>query len=57
MGALPGLKEWWPIKAYRPCPSLQGAGMNYSRYVASQASLFCTQFGIAHAIHTVCSEG
>ena len=30
MGALPGF-GWWPIKAYRPCPALISAGMQYKR--------------------------
>eukprot|EP00199_Chlamydomonas_sp_CCMP681_P004844 CAMPEP_0119107094 /NCGR_PEP_ID=MMETSP1180-20130426/7947_1 /TAXON_ID=3052 ORGANISM="Chlamydomonas cf sp, Strain CCMP681" /NCGR_SAMPLE_ID=MMETSP1180 /ASSEMBLY_ACC=CAM_ASM_000741 /LENGTH=135 /DNA_ID=CAMNT_0007092529 /DNA_START=25 /DNA_END=435 /DNA_ORIENTATION=+ len=30
LGALPGF-GWWPIKAYRPCPGLNAAGMDYVR--------------------------
>eukprot|EP00878_Enallax_costatus_P001923 GHUV01002085.1.p1 GENE.GHUV01002085.1~~GHUV01002085.1.p1 ORF type:complete len:142 (+),score=26.23 GHUV01002085.1:161-586(+) len=30
LGALPGF-GWWPIKAYRPCPGLSSAGMDYVR--------------------------
>mmetsp|Transcript_15873 Transcript_15873/g.23578 ORF Transcript_15873/g.23578 Transcript_15873/m.23578 type:complete len:145 (+) Transcript_15873:17-451(+) len=30
LGAIP-LFNWWPIKAYRPCPSFQAAGYAYSR--------------------------
>ncbi|KAL6764386.1 hypothetical protein V8C86DRAFT_1783186 [Haematococcus lacustris] len=30
LGALPGM-GWWPIKAYRPCPALNKAGMEYTR--------------------------
>ncbi|KAF6266592.1 hypothetical protein COO60DRAFT_1632685 [Scenedesmus sp. NREL 46B-D3] len=30
LGAVPGF-GWWPIKAYRPCPGLSSAGMEYVR--------------------------
>ena len=30
MGALPGF-GWWPIKAYKPCPALNEAGLEYTR--------------------------
>ena len=30
LGAIP-LFEWWPIKAYRPCPKCAEAGRRYSR--------------------------
>ncbi|GIL59132.1 hypothetical protein Vafri_14053 [Volvox africanus] len=30
MGALPGF-GWWPIKAYKPCPALYEAGLEYTR--------------------------
>ncbi|GFR47593.1 hypothetical protein Agub_g9327, partial [Astrephomene gubernaculifera] len=30
MGALPGF-GWWPIKAYKPCPALTEAGLEYTR--------------------------
>ncbi|KAK9822117.1 hypothetical protein WJX74_008886 [Apatococcus lobatus] len=30
IGAVPGFK-WWPIKAYRPCPSALKAGVKYVR--------------------------
>lgn len=32
LGAVPGF-GWWPIKAYRPCPSLDQAGVEYTRWV------------------------
>jgi hypothetical protein len=32
LGALPGF-GWWPIKAYRPCPALSQAGLEYTRCV------------------------
>lgn len=28
IGAVPGFR-WWPIKAYRPCPKLTAAGLQY----------------------------
>lgn len=30
LGAVPGF-GWWPIKAYRPCPNLEKAGVDYVR--------------------------
>ncbi|GBF94089.1 hypothetical protein Rsub_07357 [Raphidocelis subcapitata] len=30
LGAVPGFR-WWPIKAYRPCPGLDQAGLEYTR--------------------------
>lgn len=30
LGAVPGFR-WWPIKAYRPCPNLEKAGLDYVR--------------------------
>eukprot|EP00877_Chromochloris_zofingiensis_P000311 jgi/Chrzof1/10280/Cz04g35140.t1 len=30
LAAFPGF-GWWPIKAYRPCPALDEAGINYIR--------------------------
>ncbi len=30
LGSVPGF-GWWPIKAYRPCPGLDQAGMEYVR--------------------------
>jgi len=30
LGVLPGLK-WWPIKAFRPCPTCEAAGRAYNR--------------------------
>ncbi|KIY99594.1 hypothetical protein MNEG_8367 [Monoraphidium neglectum] len=30
LGAVPGF-GWWPIKAYRPCPNLDRAGIDYTR--------------------------
>eukprot|EP00798_Chlamydomonas_sp_ICE-L_P023090 gene23090-30284_t len=36
MGALPGF-GWWPIKAYRPCPNLELAGVEYTSYVPKSA--------------------
>ena len=30
LAAIP-LFEWWPIKAYRPCPKCAAAGVRYSR--------------------------
>lgn len=30
LGAVPGF-QWWPIKAYRPCPRLDEAGVEYQR--------------------------
>ncbi|KAI8476414.1 MAG: hypothetical protein J3K34DRAFT_401294 [Monoraphidium minutum] len=30
LGAIPGF-GWWPIKAYRPCPNLSQAGIDYTR--------------------------
>ena len=30
LGAIP-LFSWWPIKAYRPCPTCAAKGMKYSR--------------------------
>ena len=30
IGAVPGF-DWWPIKAYRPCPALAQAGVSYTR--------------------------
>eukprot|EP01025_Chloroclados_australasicus_P029065 TRINITY_DN28901_c0_g1_i1.p2 TRINITY_DN28901_c0_g1~~TRINITY_DN28901_c0_g1_i1.p2 ORF type:complete len:130 (-),score=10.20 TRINITY_DN28901_c0_g1_i1:355-744(-) len=30
LGAIAGF-EWWPIKAYRPCPELTKSGKSYSR--------------------------
>ena len=30
LGAVPGF-GWWPIKAYRPCPALSEAGIDYVR--------------------------
>lgn len=30
LGAVPGF-GWWPIKAYRPCPALSQAGIEYIR--------------------------
>lgn len=32
LGAVPGF-GWWPIKAYRPCPGLEQAGIEYVRCV------------------------
>ncbi|CAM9857452.1 unnamed protein product, partial [Phaeothamnion confervicola] len=26
-----GSFDWWPIKAYRPCPAMLSAGYNYQR--------------------------
>lgn len=31
VGAIAGF-DWWPIKAYRPCPALEAAGVAYTRY-------------------------
>lgn len=30
LGSVPGF-GWWPIKAYRPCGKLAGAGLSYKR--------------------------
>ncbi|GAX76747.1 hypothetical protein CEUSTIGMA_g4194.t1 [Chlamydomonas eustigma] len=30
LAAIPGFR-WWPIKAYRPCPNLSAAGLEYTR--------------------------
>ena len=30
LGAVPFF-GWWPIKAYRPCPNLEEAGIEYQR--------------------------
>lgn len=30
LGSVPGF-GWWPIKAYRPCPNLGQAGIEYTR--------------------------
>ena len=30
LGVLPGL-QWWPIKAFRPCPTCEAAGRTYNR--------------------------
>eukprot|EP01023_Acetabularia_acetabulum_P035198 TRINITY_DN3319_c0_g1_i1.p2 TRINITY_DN3319_c0_g1~~TRINITY_DN3319_c0_g1_i1.p2 ORF type:complete len:119 (-),score=13.92 TRINITY_DN3319_c0_g1_i1:267-623(-) len=30
IGAVAGF-EWWPIKAYRPCPALTKSGLSYNR--------------------------
>ena len=30
IGSVPGFR-WWPIKAYRPCPRLEAAGVRYLR--------------------------
>jgi len=30
LGAIP-LFEWWPIKAFRPCPTCEEAGRSYNR--------------------------
>jgi hypothetical protein len=30
LAAIPGFR-WWPIKAYRPCPKLSAAGLEYTR--------------------------
>lgn len=32
LAAVPGFR-WWPIKAYRPCPGLEEAGLEYVRCV------------------------
>ena len=30
LATVPGF-GWWPIKAYRPCPKLDEAGLEYTR--------------------------
>lgn len=40
MGALPGF-GWWPIKAYKPCPALFEAGLEYERWAGAGVPLPC----------------
>jgi hypothetical protein len=35
LAAVPGF-GWWPIKAYKPCPGLSQAGMDYVRCAEQQ---------------------
>lgn len=54
VGALPGM-AWWPVKAYRPCPALSQAGMEYVRCVMQHhGSAACRILTGSHCIQ-LCS--